>query len=268
MQEIMTLSFMQNAFLGAFFVSIACGIVGTLIVINRMSFIAGGVAHGAYGGIGVALFFGFAPLVGVTLFSIFLALLIGYITLKDKEGFDAIIGAIWAFGMAVGIVLIDLTPGYRGDLMSYLFGSILTISSQTLWFIAVSDLLFIGIVALFYYKICAVSFDMEFAKIKGVNTTFFYYLIIMMMAFCVVATIQVVGLLLVIALITIPPFIAQRFTNSLFSMMICSVILSIFFCFSGLILSYYLNLTSGASIILVASFVFFATMLPFKFQKR
>ncbi|MSN96260.1 metal ABC transporter permease [Campylobacter sp. FMV-PI01] len=257
MQEILSLTFMQNAFLGGILVSIACGIVGSLVVINKMTFIAGGISHGAYGGIGIAFFCGFMPIIGASFFAVILALAVACMSLKDKERFDSIIGAIWAFGMALGIILIDLTPGYNVDLMGYLFGSILTIDKSTLIFISLVNLIILFFVICFYRQFCAISFDIEFAKLRGVNTTFFYYILVALMALCVVATIQVVGLILVIALMTIPPYIAENFSKKLGQMMIISAIISSLFCILGLIISYKFNLTSGASIIMVASAIFF-----------
>lgn len=173
MAEILSLSFMQNALLAGVLVSIVCGMIGSLVVINRMTFIAGGIAHGAYGGIGLAFFFSLEPLLGAGLFSLFLALVIATITLHDKTKIDSVIGAIWAFGMAIGIIFIDLTPGYNADLMSYLFGSILAVSHSDLLFMGAIDAAFIVIIAVFYRQFVALSFDAEFAKLRGVDTTFF-----------------------------------------------------------------------------------------------
>ena len=264
MSEILELNFMQNAFIAGILVSIICGMIGSLVVINKMTFIAGGIAHGAYGGIGLAFFFSLEPLFGASIFSLFLALIIATITLKDKTNIDSVIGAIWAIGMAIGIIFIDLTPGYNADLMSYLFGSILAVSGTDIIFMSVLDLLFLALIALFYRQFVAISFDAEFAKLRGVHTTFFHYLLVCMMALCVVATIRVVGLILVIALLTIPPYIAQIFAKRLGLMMLISTIFSIIFCFSGLVISFYFNLTGGASIILVASLCFFAFSFKFK----
>ena len=260
MSEILELNFMQNAFIAGILVSIICGMIGSLVVINKMTFIAGGIAHGAYGGIGLAFFFSLEPLFGASIFSLFLALIIATITLKDKTNIDSVIGAIWA----IGIIFIDLTPGYNADLMSYLFGSILAVSGTDIAFMSVLDLLFLALIALFYRQFVAISFDAEFAKLRGVNTTFFHYLLVCMMALCVVATIRVVGLILVIALLTIPPYIAQIFAKRLGLMMLISTIFSIIFCFIGLVISFYFNLTGGASIILVASLCFFAFSFKFK----
>lgn len=261
MFEILNLEFMQNALLAGVLISIACGIVGSLVVINRMGFIAGGVAHGAYGGIGIAFFFGISPLLSTGVFSLILALIIATITIKNKNQIDSIIGAIWAFGMAMGIILVDLTPGYNVDLMSYLFGSILAVGSSDIVFMSVLNLIFIAMISVFYRQFVAISYDMEFAKLRGVNVKIFYYAMVIMMALCVVATIRVVGLILVIALLSIPPLMASGFTKRLGSMMFLSSLISIVFCICGLILSIEFNLTSGASIILIASFSFMVFMI-------
>lgn len=257
MVEILSLEFMRNALISGLLISIACGVIGSLVVINKMGFIAGGIAHGAYGGIGIAFFLGISPLLGASVFSLILALIIAAISLNEKSKIDAIIGAIWAFGMAVGIIFIDLSSGYNVDLMSYLFGSILAVSGADIGFMSVLDLLFITLIVLFYRQFVAISFDAGFAKIKGVRVRVFYYLMVAMMSLCVVATIRIVGLILVIALLSIPPLIASGFTKRLGVMMVLSSLISAFFCIFGLILSVSFDLTSGASIILVASVCFF-----------
>ncbi|QCD53398.1 metal ABC transporter permease [Campylobacter sp. RM16192] len=257
MLEALNLEFMQNALMAGLLVSIACGVIGSLVVINRMVFIAGGIAHGAYGGLGLAFYFSLEPLLGASGFAIFLALLIATITLNDKSKMDSVIGALWAFGMAFGIILIDLTPGYNVDLMSYLFGSILAVPDSDLAFMAAVDCVILLIVTLLYRQFEALSFDAEFAKLRGVKTTLLYYVLVCMMALSVVMTIRAVGLILVIALLTIPPYIAQNFSKRLGAMMLNATAISAAFCISGLWLSFEANLTSGASIILIASICFF-----------
>lgn len=265
MSEILSFVFMQNALIASVLISVICGVVGTLVVINRIVFIAGGIAHGSYGGLGIAFYFGFAPIFGIFGFAFALALLIANITL-NKNNSDAIIGAIWAFGMAVGIILTDLTPGYNVDLMSYLFGSIVSISSFDLWLIFSVDIIVLIIVISFYRHFQAMSFDMEFALLKGVNVRALYYVLIALIALSVVATIQAVGLILVIALLSIPPFIAEKFCVNLSTMMVVSGLLSVFFCISGLFLSYFYNLSSGASIIMIASISFFISIIAYKIK--
>lgn len=261
-------AFVQNALLAGILVSVACGIIGSLIIINKMSFIAGAVAHGAYGGIGIALFFGFAPLLGATIFSIILGLIIGFLTFKDKSSSDAIIGAIWAFGMAIGITFVDLTPGYKTDLMSFLFGSILSVNRVDLLYMFIMDLIFIASILTFYRQFLAISFDMEFSALRGINVKFFYYLLIVLMSICVVMSIQVVGLILVIALLTIPPFIAIRYFKNLLLVMLFSAILSLIFVILGIYLSFIYNLTSGSTIILIASVTLFISEVEFKLRKK
>lgn len=267
MIEILQYNFIQNAILAGILVSIACGVIGTLTVINRMVFIAGGIAHGAYGGLGIAFYFSLEPLLGASVFSVFLAILIATITLNDKSKMDSIIGALWAFGMAFGIILTDLAPGYNVDLMSYLFGSILAVPNSDLVFMAICNSAILIVVVLFYRQFEALSFDAEFARLRGVKTTLLYYILVVMMALSVVMTIRVVGLILVIALLTIPPYIAGVLSSRLGMMMINATLISIGFCLAGLWLSFQANLTSGASIILIASLCFFAFLIFRKFLK-
>ncbi|MCP4716511.1 MAG: metal ABC transporter permease [Deltaproteobacteria bacterium] len=256
MIEALQFEFMRNALLAGLLASIICGVMGTLVVVNRIVFLSGGIAHAAFGGIGLAFFFGLHYMVGTIGFAILAALVMASITLKDKHRADTVIGVIWAVGMATGIIMLDLTPGYNVDLMSYLFGSILTVSGSDLWMMFGAGLAILGIVAYFYNDYLAMSYDEEFARIRGVRVKPLYYLMIVMLAVGIVMIIQVVGLILVIALLTIPPYIAEKYSKSLIQMMVLSSLLSAIFSVSGLWLSYALNLTSGASIILVAGLGF------------
>lgn len=256
------MEFMRNAIMAGILVSLVCGVIGTLVVVNRIVFLAGGIAHAAYGGIGLAFFMGWPYLAGTLGFSLFSAGVMAAATLKARHRADAMVGIIWAVGMAVGVILLDLTPGYHADLMSYLFGSILAAPSSDLWQMALMAVLVIAVVVYYYQDFLAMSYDDEFARLRGVPVTFLYYLLLGMIAVTVVMIIRVVGLILVIALLTIPPFIAEKFTGSLKAMMAASSILSGLFTLIGLWLSYLLNLTSGATIILVAAAGFFiATLL-------
>lgn len=260
MLELLEHDFFIHALIGAFLVSIACGIMGSLIMVNRLLSMAGGITHAAFGGIGIAFYFGIPILLSTSIFTLILAILVAYLTKKYEKRSDNIIAVIWALGMAVGIILIDLSSGYSSDLMSYLFGSILGISQYDLYLMGIIDFIFLVLIVVFYRQFEAVSFDSQFAKLKGVSTDFFHYLLVIMIAFCIVITIRTVGLILVIALLSIPCFIAEQFTKRLGSMMALSAILSMFFCLVGLLLSYFLNLSSGASIILVASLGFFLSI--------
>lgn len=261
MWEVLQLEFMQNALATGIVVSIVCGIIGSLVVVNRIVFLAGGIAHAAYGGIGLAFFLGWPYLAGTVSFALLAAWVMAAVTLKAKHRADAMVGVIWAVGMATGIILLDLTPGYNVDLMSFLFGSILAVPANELGQMIVMGIILIAIIVYFYNDFLAMSYDDEFAGLRGVPVTFLYFLLLSMIAVCVVMIIRVVGLILVIALLTIPPFIAEKFSGSLRMMMVVSSILSLFFTFVGLGFSYAFNLTAGAAIIMVAAAGFFMAVL-------
>jgi len=261
MIEALQFEFMRNALLAGLLASIVCGMIGTLIVVNRIVFLAGGIAHAAYGGIGIAFFFGLPHMVGTIGFSLIIAMLMAVITIKARHRADTIIGVLWAVGMALGVILIDLTPGYNVDLMSYLFGSILSVPDSDLILMAAICVLVFLIVFYYYHDLLAISYDEEFARLRGVPVTFLYFLLIGMTALSIVMIIRVVGLILVIALLTIPPFIAEKFSKSLFQMMGVSTVLCAIFSVTGLWLSYAFNVTSGASIIMVAAAGFFMSFI-------
>ena len=261
MIEALQFEFMRNALMAGLFTSIICGVIGTLIVVNRIVFLSGGIAHAAYGGIGVAFFFGLPFLVGTVGFTLLAAMVMAAVTLKSKHRADTIIGVLWAVGMAVGIILMDLKPGYNVDLMSYLFGSILTVPSSSLWQMLGIGIGIVLVTGYFHQDLIAMSYDEEFAKLRGIPVTFLYFLLIGMTALSIVIIIRVVGLILVIALLTIPPFIAEKYSKSMFQMMLFSSVLSVFFTLTGLWLSYKFDLTSGATIILVAGTGFLISLL-------
>lgn len=252
--------FMRNAVMAGVLVSIACGVVGTLVVVNRIVFMSGGIAHASYGGIGLAIFTGLSPILGAGMFSVGASLIIGAVSLKSRHRTDTVIGVIWAVGMAVGVVLVDLTPGYHVDLMSYLFGSILAVPKSDLWFMFPMVVLIILLVVFFFKEFVAISYDREFARVRGIPVNMLYLLLFCMIGFSVVMIIRIVGLILVIALLSIPPYIAEKFTTSLGHMMVLSTLLGMLFTITGLWISYSLNLTSGAAIILVAGAGFFLSM--------
>ncbi|QLA17046.1 metal ABC transporter permease [Desulfolutivibrio sulfoxidireducens] len=252
MLEALSFDFMRNALWAGLFASVACGIIGVLVVVNRLVFLAGGVAHAAYGGVGLAFFFGL-PVLPTTLgFTVFSALAMGTATLRRAERADTMVGVMWAAGMALGIILIDLTPGYNTDLMSFLFGSILTVPDADIRRMAVMDAVLLGLTLYYYKDLAAMSFDREFSEVRGAPVVFLHYLLLAMTAVSVVMLIRVVGLVLVMALLTIPPYLAERRATSLGAMMLLSALFSVLFCAAGLFFAYRFDLTSGASIIAVA----------------
>jgi zinc transport system permease protein len=256
MIEALQYGFMRNALAAGILVSIACGIIGTYIVTNRIVFLSGGIAHAAYGGIGLGYFLGVSPTIGAIAFALVSAIGMGLVHRRTKERSDTIIGIMWAIGMALGIIFLDLSPGYKADLMSYLFGSILAVPTNDLLIMVVLNAIILTLVILFYRPLQAISFDETFATVVSVPVDRLYLMLIGMVALTVVMTMRIVGLIMVIALLTIPPAIAGLFVRDMKRMMLVSVILSILFTILGLWLSYSLNLTSGATIILVTGLAY------------
>lgn len=253
-----TVHLLQNACLAAILTSIVCGVIGSLVVVNRLVFLTGGIAHAAYGGIGLAFFLGL-PVIPCTLaFSTLFSLLFALLTLQRQDT-DTLIGVLWAAGMSLGILLLDFTPGYNVDLLSYLFGSILTVSPNDLWLMLCLVIIICSGTFLFFPAFLALSYDQEFARTRGVPVSFVYCLLVCMTGLTVVMVVQVVGLLLVIALMTIPPFLAKQQSTSLGGMIIRAIFWSTVFSLGGLLLAFKFDLSSGASIIALASSSFLAT---------
>lgn len=256
MIELLQYEFMRNALLACVLISINCGIIGTLVVVNRLVFLSGGIAHASYGGIGAALYWGLPPQLGAALCALIASIAMGAVSLHAKHRSDTVIGVIWAVGMAVGVVLVDLTPGYHVDLMSYLFGSILMVPEFMLWLMAGLNVVLLAWTLLFYRDIQAMSYDDEHAKVMGVPVRTLYFSLLGMTALSVVMVIQAVGLILVIALLTIPAVIAEDFSQTLSAMMGWSVLLNTLFTTTGLTAAYFLDLTAGATIVLIAAAAF------------
>jgi zinc transport system permease protein len=256
MPDLLAYEFIRNAFLAALLSSVACGIIGTYVVVKKIGYISGGIAHTAFGGIGLGYYLGVNPLLGVIPFSLAAALAIGLLSKKAGIAEDTAIGAFWAAGMAIGVIFIGLTPGYAPNLFSYLFGNILTVPAADLWLILLLDLLIISVVWLFSKEFLAISFDEEYARVSGLKTTLLDLLLLCLIALTVVIMVRVVGIVMVIALLTLPAAVARSFSRTLQGMMALAVLLSLSFSVVGLWLSYLLDVASGATIILVASVVF------------
>ncbi|MFZ0791885.1 MAG: metal ABC transporter permease, partial [Chromatiaceae bacterium] len=241
--------FLRVALIAGLLASVGCGVIGTFVVVKRIAFLAGGIAHSVLGGMGAALYFGFDPLLGALAAAVVSALIIGTVRLVWQAQEDTLIGAIWAIGMAVGILFIAKTPGYGTDLMSYLFGNILLVAPRDLWLMAALDLVLVLTVALFYRQFLAVSFDEELARLRGVPVAFFYLLLLCLVAVTVVLLIQVVGLILVIALLTLPAAIAGHYLHSLGGIMLIATLLGAGFTSAGLALAYAPDLPAGPTMI-------------------
>jgi zinc transport system permease protein len=261
-------SFLQYALLAGLLASIPCGVVGSFVVIRRISYIAGGIAHTVLAGLGVVHYLqvvhGFtalSPMAGAVLAALLAAGVIGWVSLHLRQREDTVIGAVWAMGMATGIIFISLTPGYSTDLMSYLFGNILMVSATDLWLIAVLDLVVLVVVVLFHKQLLAVCFDSEFATLRGVHVERFYFLLLGLTALTVVLLVSVVGIILVIALLTLPAAMANLFAGRLRNMMITASLLCALLTTAGLALSYGPDLPAGAVTILLTGVAFFTTAL-------
>lgn len=250
--------FLRFAVLAGMLSSAAFGIVGSYVVVKRITSIAGSIAHSVLAGIGLSLFlqgkYGiqwFTPLLGALLAAVFSAMLIGLVSMYGGQREDTVIGSVWAMGMALGVLFISLTPSYV-EPMSYLFGNILMVSKQELIFIAVLDAVVIVFGILFYNKFLAVSFDEEFAQARGVSTVFYTVSLLLLTALTIVLLTTIVGIIMVIALLTLPAAVASLFSRNLWKLMLFAVIFTMIFTFFGTALSYTLDTPSGSTIILFA----------------
>ena len=254
--DILAYNFFQNALLIGILASIACGIIGPFVVAKKISFLSGSIAHSSFGGIGLAYFLGFNPLVGAAIFSIISALGIGVVSKKFKKNEDAAIGAMWSLGMAIGLVFIYLTPGYSADLFSYLFGNILMTSSADLLLAVILNIIIITSVFVFYRWFSAIIFDEEFAEVTNIAVFPIYLFLLCLVALTIVILIRIVGVILVIALLTLPAATAQTFNKSFRKIIFYSIFFGCLFTTTGIFLSYYLNMPSGPMIIFVACLVY------------
>lgn len=256
MSGILTYGFILHALEAALLASITCGFIGAYIVARRMVFISGGITHASFGGIGLGYFLGINPILGAAVFSILSAFGIRLVSKQTDIREDSAIGILWSFGMAVGIIFIYLTPGYAPNLMSYLFGSILTVTPADLAMMGILAAISLIIFTLFYRTILFISFDEEYARSHNAPVETFNYLMLVLVALVIVINIRVAGIILVISYLTIPQSTANLFVNDLKKIIILSVIISFSGSVSGLLISYYWNIPSGASIIFVFVIIF------------
>ncbi len=275
LKDLLELPFLQNAILAGVLCSISSGIVGTYVVLRRITYIAAAISHCVLGGLGAAKYFSVVygwtwlkPVYGAVFTALAAALIIGWISLRAKEREDSIISALWAVGMSVGVLFIYKTPGYNEDLMNYLFGNILMVSSEELYLIAVLDVITIVLTCAFYKQTVAVCFDEEYARTRGVSVEFYYILMLCMTALTVVLTVNVVGIIMVIALLTLPVAISSKIFNRVWKIMLGATFLGMIFTSTGLMISYEPNLPSGAVTIVVAGVVYLLTLLFSLFKKR
>ncbi|MGF7137851.1 metal ABC transporter permease [Roseimarinus sediminis] len=256
MTELLKYDFFTNALLASFLTAISCGITGTYIVSRRMVFIGGGITHASFGGIGIAYFLGLNPILGAAVFAVLSAFGINYFTQRGNIRQDSSIAIWWSLGMAIGIIFIAITPGYAPNLMSFLFGSILTVNAGDLIFMGLVSLILLLLFTFFFRLIVSVAFDEEFAQTRQLPVQWVNYILMGMSALAIVASIRISGVILVLSLLTLPQATINLFTKKFKNIMIGSVITGFVGMFSGLMLSYYTNLPSGATIILVLTLFF------------
>lgn len=266
--------FLRHAFIMGGLASISFGIIGTFVTIKRIGYLAGAISHSVFGGIGLALFLQvkmgitwFDPFIGAIFAAVVAAITVGLVSLHAKEREDTIIGTLWAVGMAMGILLIDVTPGYF-NLSSYLFGDILLISEKDLLYVGCLDALVLVVCVLFFNRLFSVCFDSEFMSLRGINTTFFYLLLLILTALTVVLLVRIVGIVLVIALLTIPSAIASFYARRLWHMMLTSIFFCAVFTWTGLGISYSFSLSSGPTIIVLSGAVYLILIIFHKWVKN
>jgi zinc transport system permease protein len=241
--------FIVKGLLGAIFASITAGLAGSYVVSKRMVFLSGGITHASFGGIGIGYFLGINPVVGAAVFGIMAALGVEYLSVKQKIREDSAIGILWAFGMAIGIIFIYLTPGYTPNLMSYLFGSILTVTNADLIALGTMSLILILYFSIFYRTILYISFDEVFARTYSSYVNLFKYFTTSLIALTIVLNIRMAGVVLVISLLTIPPNIAMLFTKIYFKIVVWSILAGFAGTATGYVISYFAGIPVGATII-------------------
>jgi len=256
LQDMLSQPFMQRAFLAGLLACVACSMIGTYVVVKRITFISGGISHAVLGGMGIAYFLGQNPLLGALVAALVAAVLIGIVSLRAGGHEDTTIGALWAIGMAVGVVFMYKTPGYQVDLMSYLFGNILLVNGGDVFLTAALDVGILVTVLLFFKRFLAICFDEEFARIQGVSVDAFYIVLLCLIALTVVVLVQVVGIILVIALLTLPAATAGHYARSLKQMMILALTIGAACTVGGLRVAYSHDLPAGATIVLATGCVY------------
>ncbi len=260
--------FLRYALIGGMLASISCGVMGGFVVVRRTTYVTGAIAHSVLGGMGVAMYLRrvcgvewMTPLIGATVAAVAAALVIAAVTYSGKAREDTVLSAVWAIGMAVGISFITATPGYYEDLMSYLFGNILMVSSRDLWHMGILDLFVVLLMLLFYNKFLVISFQPELARLRGLRVGAYHTLLLVMTALTVVLLTHVVGLVMVIALLTLPAATAFQLTGRLWSAMLLAIALCFLFTAGGIMISYKPELPAGATIIELAGSVYLLVLI-------
>ena len=265
--SILQYDFIVKGLLWAVFASITAGLAGTYIVSKRMVFLSGGITHASFGGIGIGYFFGFNPVLGAAIFGILSALGVEYLSVRQKIREDSAIGILWAFGMATGIIFIFLTPGYSPNLMSYLFGSILTVTNADIIALEIMSLVLILYFGIFYRTLLYISFDESFARTYSSYVNIFKYVTTALVALTIVLNIRMAGVVLVLSLLTIPPNIAMIFTRVYSKIIVWSVVAGFIGTAAGYVISYFAGIPVGATIIFTLVIIWVIVKLVYQISR-
>ena len=267
MLELLKYDFFQNALFSTIFIGISCGLIGTYIVAKRIVFISGGITHASFGGLGLAYYLGISPMLGATVFS--LLSILGIWSLSENKKFreDSLIGIFWSAGMAIGILFIYLTPGYAPNLMSYLFGNILTVTSGQILLSALLCVLIILFFLKFFRPLFYIAFDKEYSLTHHVHINAIDISITILIALCIVLCLKLAGIILVISYLTLPQAIAGIYYKNFKQQLIASALISTLGSVTGLFISAQTNLPSGATIVIGFLILFIISWLVQKIRK-
>lgn len=261
--------YLSNAFIACILSGITCGIVGTYVVCRRMVFLAGGITHSSFGGLGIAFYLGANPILGAMLFSVLSALGIEWASTRGRIREDSAIGIIWSVGMAVGALFMSLRPGYTsGDLSAYLFGSIVTVTDGDVAALAVLTALLIAGALLWLRPVMYVAFDREFARSRGIHTRVISYLLAALIAVTIVLSIRIMGIVLLISLLTIPVVIVNSFSKSFRTITLAAPLVAVAGNVGGLVLSYGFEVPPGAAIIFILTLLLVVARLCARLRPR
>lgn len=253
-------AFMQNALIAAVLASICGGIIGTIAIEKKLISMSGGIAHASFGGIGLGYLLGFEPIWGGLAFAVGASSLVAKLPKNARMNADTMTGILWSFGMALGILFISMRPGYMPDMTSYLFGDILAVSTGSLIYMGVFTAVVLLVFVMLYHHIVLYLFDEEYGVAAGMRTGVLKWVVYIMIPVGIIVLLKIVGIILTIALMTIPVSIAKMFCTSFWRVVTTSVILSLVFCLIGLVASYYLGIPSGVCIIVISTVIYLSLL--------
>ena len=259
-EAIFSYTFMRNAVFAALLASIVTGIIGTVAIEKKLISMSGGIAHASFGGIGLGYLLGFEPIWGGLLFAVAASATIGRLPKDTKLKADTMIGILWSFGMALGIFFITLAPGYMPDMTSYLFGDILSVSTGSIIYMAAFSAAVVILFLMLYNHLVLYMFDEEYAAARGINVKALEWVVYIMIPVGIIVLVKVVGIILTIALMTIPVSIAKLFFKTVGQVVVSSMLISLVFCIIGLAVAYYANIPSGVCIVIISAIVYLVLM--------